>query len=394
MPLTPFVYWAQTEGEITLRVDVQTVKDDDAKTGPAAEVCIEDEEVEVTAVGVGAQSGHYHFVLEFYMPVDANASTYQVKETGIQITLVKREKDWWPRLAYQQHKIPWLKIDFDRWKDVDDEDEADGGADKKDDPFGHMSTEDMIRNKYPDIYRDLEKQELGFVSEPTRKVYLAAYNLFMTTGFLYVFVVLAVRWAKDDFEVSPEDNEAHANVGNVFKMLHLMMVLEILHPMFGYTTGSVWNNVGHVLRKIVVLFVLIDSEARMHKKPVVFYLYIIWSAMEVVRYPYQLLRVYHLDIGLLTWFKYTMWIPLVPAGFVCEGVIALRDIPYFEETGRFSTVLPNPYNWSFYVPNLIRVYLLFFFFPVMYTVMNRLYQLRCKKLKVRQHPNNKANKED
>ena len=92
MPLTPFVYWAQTEGEITLRVDVQTVKDDDAKTGPAAEVCIEDEEVEVTAVGVGAQSGHYHFVLEFYMPVDANASTYQVKETGIQITLVKREK--------------------------------------------------------------------------------------------------------------------------------------------------------------------------------------------------------------------------------------------------------------------------------------------------------------
>ena len=87
MSLTPFVYWAQTEGEITLRVDVQT---DDVKT---AQVCIEDEEVEVTAVGIGAQSGlaHYHFVLEFYMPVDSRASSYLVKDTGIQITLVKKE---------------------------------------------------------------------------------------------------------------------------------------------------------------------------------------------------------------------------------------------------------------------------------------------------------------
>ena len=59
-------------------------------------------------------------------------------------------------------------------------------ASKKDDPFAGMSTEDMIRNKYPDIYRDLEKDELGYVSESTKKVYLAAYNMFMTTGFLYV----------------------------------------------------------------------------------------------------------------------------------------------------------------------------------------------------------------
>lgn len=94
MPLTPFVYWAQTEGEITLRVDVQTDSSDDEKKNAPPQVCIEDEEVEVTAVGVGAQSGlaHYHFVLEFYMPVDSQASTYLVKDAGIQITLVKKEK--------------------------------------------------------------------------------------------------------------------------------------------------------------------------------------------------------------------------------------------------------------------------------------------------------------
>ena len=96
---------------------------DSKKRRPPPEVCIESDEIEVSAVGVGAQSGpsNYHFVLEFYLPVDTEKSSYQVRDNGIQITLVKKERDWWPRLIYQQHKLPWLKIDFDRWRDVDDE---------------------------------------------------------------------------------------------------------------------------------------------------------------------------------------------------------------------------------------------------------------------------------
>lgn len=39
------------------------------------------------------------------------------------------------------------------------------------------------------------------------------------------------------------------------------------------------------------------------------------------------------EFDLLTWLRYTVWIPLLPAAFFCEGVVALRDIPYFEETG-------------------------------------------------------------
>ena len=97
--------------------------DGESKNRRPPEVCIESDEIEVSAVGVGAQSGpsNYHFVLEFYLPVDTEKSSYQVRDNGIQITLVKKERDWWPRLIYQQHKLPWLKIDFDRWRDVDDE---------------------------------------------------------------------------------------------------------------------------------------------------------------------------------------------------------------------------------------------------------------------------------
>ena len=44
--------------------------------------------------------------------------------------------------------------------------------------------------------------------------------------------------------------------------------------------------------------------------------------------------------------RYTLWIPLYPTGFICEGVIALRNIPYFEETDRsFLQLIQMP---SFY----------------------------------------------
>ena len=92
--------------------------------------------------------------------------------------------------------------------------------------------------------------------------------------------------------------------------------------------------------------------------------------------------------------RYTIFLPAYPAQYVCEGVIMLRDIPYFEETKQFSILLPNSYNFGFYFPYLLRVYLLFGFFPILYTTMNYMYQLRCKRLNIKQHRLNRPKKED
>ncbi len=144
----------------------------------------------------------------------------------------------------------------------------------------------------------------------------------------------------------------------------------------------------------MVLFALIDAEPRIQPKPVIFYLFCVYTAIELFRYPYYLLRVYNVDVALLTWLRYTLWIPLYPVGFVCEGVIALRDIPYFEETGKFSLPLPNAANLAFDFPSALRLYLLFLFVPTLYTMMNHMYQLRCKKLGIKQYPGNKQKKSD
>ncbi len=93
----------------------------------------------------------------------------------------------------------------------------------------------------------------------------------------------------------------------------------------------------------------------------------------------------HENKVLFFFYRYTLWVPLYPVGFVCEGVIALRDIPYFEETGRFSYPLPNSWNLSFHFPTVLRLYLLLFFFPLLYTMMNHMYRQRCKKLGITPH---------
>ena len=71
--LKPFVYWAQTETDICLRVDLKDMQD--------TEVSIEEDEIEISTLGVGAQGGdegrrRYHFVIEFFLPIDTENSKY------------------------------------------------------------------------------------------------------------------------------------------------------------------------------------------------------------------------------------------------------------------------------------------------------------------------------
>lgn len=150
--------------------------------------------------------------------------------------------------------------------------------------------------------------------------------------------------------------------------------------MFGYTKGSVLVSLWQTGGRAFVLFCMIDAEPRMQTKPVVFYLFVIWSMVEIVRYPYYITQLLNIKIPLLTWLRYTIWIPLYPLGFLCEGIIMLRNIPYFEETQRFTISLPNSYNFAFHFSSVIRLYLLFLFLPALYMVMSHMAKLRSIKL--------------
>ncbi|XP_011162071.1 very-long-chain (3R)-3-hydroxyacyl-CoA dehydratase isoform X1 [Solenopsis invicta] len=354
--LTPFVYWAQTESQITLKVDLTDVKD--------LNVNLKETTLQVTAYGQGARGlNNYSFDLNLHSSIDPNESNYKVIDREVDFILKKKYNGWWPRLTSQPQKPSWLKVDFDKWKSEDMDDNED---EKRD-----------ILNDYPNMYDKLHKEEFGYRKEDFKKVYLVIYNLFQFVGFIYVFIVMGIRYSRDGPDFMKETFDT---VGNPLKFVQVLQLLEVMHPMFGYTKGSVLVSLWQTGGRAFVLFCMIDAEPRMQTKPVVFYLFVIWSMVEIVRYPYYITQLLNIKIPLLTWLRYTIWIPLYPLGFLCEGIIMLRNIPYFEETQRFTISLPNSYNFAFHFSSVIRLYLLFLFLPALYMVMSHMAKLRSIKL--------------
>ena len=247
--LCPFVYWAQSNADISLRVDLKDVKDPD--------ITIEEEEIEFSCVGVGGQGQQkYEFLLEFYLPVDKESAACTVYDREILIKIKKKEEDWWPRLLYEQKKLPWLKLDFDRIKNESESEEE--TVEKPD-----MSYAEMLKNKYPDAYEKLQREELGYLNTSYKKLYLFCYNFFMFSGFLYAFVLMSKKYYHEEEEFIPK---AYATVGDIFKFLHLLMILEILHPMFGYTKGSIMEAFFQVMGRNIWILALIGGEERQETK--------------------------------------------------------------------------------------------------------------------------------
>nr|CAD7195060.1 unnamed protein product [Timema douglasi] len=227
--LSPFVYWAQTESNLTLKVDLKDVKNPD--------VHLENKKLQFGAQGYGARGlNKYAFTLDFHSAIDPEESHYKVYDRNVDFTLKKKESGWWPRITGMPQKPAWLKtvglqIDFDRWKSEEDVEDDDESRD--------------IMEDYPNMYNKLEKEELGYKRESIEGTYEA--------------------------------------VGGPMKFCQLMQFLEVMHPMFGYTKGGFVVPLLQVLGRSIILFCMIDAEPRMHTKPVIFYLFLIWSIVELVR---------------------------------------------------------------------------------------------------------------
>jgi len=215
------------------------------------------------------------------------------------------------------------------------------------------------------------------MTDSIKKLYLFSHNLLMFLGFAYALTVMSSSYLADPDHFPAE---CWSTVGDLFKVLHVLMYLEVLNPLLGLTKGSVPTAMIQVSGRNIFLWILIGNEERMQSQNFVFYLFMTYSSIEVFRYPYYILSICDKNQRVLTWLRYSLWIPLYPIGFICEGVIAYKSIIYLEETQRFSLLLPNSWNIGFHPPNLIRFYLLFGFFPMLYNQMCHMYNLRCKKL--------------
>jgi len=68
----------------------------------------------------------YHVVLEFYAEIDKAETKMTHTNKNIKFVLRKKElkEEFWPRLLKDSKKVHFLKTDFDKWVDEDEQEEA------------------------------------------------------------------------------------------------------------------------------------------------------------------------------------------------------------------------------------------------------------------------------
>ncbi|XP_046967459.1 uncharacterized protein CG16817-like [Vanessa cardui] len=119
IPVPPPVLWAQRKEDILLTFSVET-KDPSIK--------IEKDSVYFKGINVSDKKVH-EVTIPLYDAVVPENSGFENKGRCVEMVLRKEKKDapYWPSLTKDKKKPHYLKIDFNKWKDEDDENEDGGG---------------------------------------------------------------------------------------------------------------------------------------------------------------------------------------------------------------------------------------------------------------------------
>lgn len=129
MALTPDVLWAQREDSVYMTIDLKEVID--------MQVTLEEDRLKFSGkVGVST----YACEIEFFAKIKKAESKYKAGRL-VEFYLKKDESSTWKHLR-KQGKAPWIKIDWPKWKDSDDEEDAAKGNFNLD-GMGDMNFGDM-----------------------------------------------------------------------------------------------------------------------------------------------------------------------------------------------------------------------------------------------------------
>lgn len=371
----PIIRWAQNKEWLFLTLELTDVQ------YPAIELT--STRLVFQGFGHGARGEQqYHVDINFYKPVDVSVSTHKVLDRHVKFSIAKvsGEQEFWPRLLGDEQKPAWLKIDFDRWQSEDASDTDQEELQNQAEVERFMAASDARELELEDAIDGTKEEVLRFV----RVFYLIIYNLMQAGLFLYIVFVLLSRLF---FHGTDAFADAYDAVSDVLASCQLAAILEVINPILGIVKTGVVAPFMQVFGRNMVLFLVVVAHKELHQQAVVYGLFLVWSLIEVVRYPFYASQVINKRIEPLIWLRYTMWIPLYPLGIFFEGTLIWRAIPLLEKSERFSIRLPNAFNFSFSFAWFLRVYLVlliaggWYMMKHMYILRRRRYGRRKRKIR-------------
>ncbi|KAL0286235.1 UNVERIFIED_CONTAM: Co-chaperone protein p23-1 [Sesamum calycinum] len=116
----PLVKWAQRSDKLFITVELPDAKNVKLNLDPEGKFFF--------SATSGADNTPYEIDIDLYDKVDVNESKASFTSRNICYLVKKAENKWWSRLLKQEGKPPvFVKVDWDKWVDEDEQDEKSGG---------------------------------------------------------------------------------------------------------------------------------------------------------------------------------------------------------------------------------------------------------------------------
>ncbi|KAI6654744.1 hypothetical protein LOD99_2623 [Oopsacas minuta] len=123
--IPPFTRWAQREDKLYITLEVNNTN------GLKSRHNIQEDRLEYFCVKEikGQEPVSYELKIDFYGKIDPQKTVMKENDKEISFVLFKLTKKFWPRLVSSEKKLHYLKTDFDRW--IDRDDDSDTEAEKE-----------------------------------------------------------------------------------------------------------------------------------------------------------------------------------------------------------------------------------------------------------------------
>mmetsp|Transcript_33994 Transcript_33994/g.51382 ORF Transcript_33994/g.51382 Transcript_33994/m.51382 type:complete len:176 (-) Transcript_33994:151-678(-) len=113
--LKPTVLWAQRQDSVFVTIDIKD----------AINVKVDLTEIGLNFSAKGSDTGNeYAFAFDFFKPIVRERSKWSTKRCP-EFFLRKQEEGTWSKLQ-KEGKLTWVKVDWSRWADSDEEEEKGG----------------------------------------------------------------------------------------------------------------------------------------------------------------------------------------------------------------------------------------------------------------------------
>uniref|UniRef100_G3MRN4 CS domain-containing protein n=1 Tax=Amblyomma maculatum TaxID=34609 RepID=G3MRN4_AMBMU len=133
MSRQPEVLWAQRSDKVYLTISLPDAKDVPVNSEP---------EGMFSFSAVGAQGEPFNFSLELYGTIVPEGSKVNIGLRNILCSVKKEKKGWWKRLLKTEEKpAPYIKVDWNKWCDEDEESDQSDSLASDDDEYDNVEEE-------------------------------------------------------------------------------------------------------------------------------------------------------------------------------------------------------------------------------------------------------------